>query len=191
MTGRIAATAHWLALDGGGKDTCRLSRAAHGWLLVGHARFRDELGFAALDYVIRLDAGWRTLSADIAGIHEAREVQARILRDGDRWQVNDTVQAGLADAVDLDLSFTPATNLMPLRRMFDSGAESVDVTAARLRYPGARLEPLDQSYARTGLPDVVSYSGRQTDYATQLTVDESGFVTRYPGLWEGEVTREG
>lgn len=188
MTGRVVATAHWRALDREGVDKCRLSDAAHGWLLVGHARFRDDLGFAALDYVVRLDEGWHTLGADIAGTHDGRDVRARIVRDGDIWQVNDTAQEGLQTATDLDLSFTPATNLMPLRRLFASAAETMDTAAAWLRYPAASLVPLDQTYARTGLCDVVSYAARQTDFATRLTVDRSGFVTFYPDLWEGEVT---
>jgi len=188
MTRPNVATAHWRALDREGEDTCRLSHAAHGWLLVGHARFRDDLGFAALDYVVRLDEGWHTLSADIAGAHDGRDIQARIIRDNGVWQVNETAQDDVENATDLDLSFTPATNLMPLRRLFASASETLDAAAAWLRYPGFSLSPLDQTYARTGLPDVVSYAARQSDYATRLTVDRSGFVTFYPDLWEGEVT---
>lgn len=191
MNRDVQATARWRALDREGEDTCRLSLADHGWLLVGHARFRDADGFAALDYVVRCDAGWHTLGADVAGMHDDREVRYRILRDNERWWLNEKAQADLDGAVDIDLSFTPATNLMPLRRLLASRDTSLGVAAAWLRYPANRLDRLDQTYARTGLPDVVSYEARQTGFSTELTFDKSGFVTLYPELWQGDVTDEG
>lgn len=187
MTGQALATAHWRALDREGEDTCRLAHAEHGWLLMGHARFRDAQGFAALDYVLRCDARLATLGADIAGTHAEREVRLRLQREGTRWWLNDAEQPQVDGAADLDLAFTPATNLMPLRRLLAGSMESLPCRAAWLRYPECTLAPLDQSYARTGLPEVVAYSARQTGFATQLTTDPSGFVTLYPGLWEGEV----
>ncbi len=190
MTGPGVATAQWRALDREGEDKCRLSHAGDGWLLVGHARFRDAAGFAALDYVLRCDEGWRTLSADIAGTHDDFEVQLRVVRDGARWWLNDVPQDEVEGAVDLDLSFTPATNLMPLRRLLVTDQSSQDVAAAWLPYPETVLRRLDQIYERTGLPDVISYSARQTDFATRLSFDRSGFVTFYPDHWEGEIRYE-
>ena len=187
MSGQIIATARWRALDREGEDTCRLSHADHGWLLMGHARFRDAGVIAALNYVVRCDEAWRTLGADIAGMHGEREVQLRITRDRGHWLLNETAQPDVEDATDLDLSFTPATNLMPLRRLMVSRNTGLNVTAAWLRYPEVGLTRLDQAYGRTGLPDVASYSAQQTEFATQLGFDSSGFVTRYPELWEGEV----
>lgn len=191
MTASVIATARWRALDREGEDTCRLSRADQGWLLVGHARFRDDLGFAELDYVVRCDDEWQTLSADVAGQHDGREVQVRILREGGLWWLNDTEQPEVAGARDVDLSFTPATNLMPLRRLMASKDNTQNVTAAWLRYPIAVLKRLDQTYSLTSRPGAVSYAAQQTKYETELAADDSGFVTLYPGLWEGEVTHAG
>ena len=188
MTATVLACVEWRALDREGTDRCRLSRAAHGWLLVGHARFWDDLGFAALDYVVRCDTGWATLSADIAGEHDGREVQVRIQRSGARWWVNDLEQEAVSGAVDIDLSFTPATNLMPLRRLMDRRDIMLDTNAAWLRYPMAALTPLDQTYSRTERPGCVRYTAQQTRYETELMVDSSGFVTLYPELWAGEVS---
>ncbi|MEO0773285.1 MAG: putative glycolipid-binding domain-containing protein [Pseudomonadota bacterium] len=186
MANRHVATARWRALDREGEDTCRLSQTGEGWILLGHARFRDELGIASLDYVVRCGPDWVTQSVDLAGQHEDREVRAKMVHDHGMWWIDDRKQNGVAGACDIDLSFTPATNLMPLRRL---GTEDLHVSAAWLQYPCAKLVPLDQTYARTDLPNVVHYKAEQTSFATDITVDESGFVTRYPGLWEGEVER--
>ena len=191
MTTSVIVTAHWRALDREGEDTCRLSRADQGWLLVGHARFRDDLGFAELDYIVRCDERWHTLSADLAGQHDGREVQVRILREGEVWWLNDIEQPDAVGARDIDLSFTPATNLMPLRRLMSSKESSLSITAAWLRYPIAVLNPLEQTYALTDRHGSISYAASQTKFQTEMTVDQSGFVTLYPGHWEGEVTHAG
>lgn len=187
MTGHTVATARWRALDREGDDTCRLALVDHGWLLVGHARFRDKSGFAALDYVIRCDAGWRTMSVDVAGKHGERDISLRLLCEAGRWFLNDTEQPQVAGARDIDLAFTPATNLMPLRRLQEGQDAALKTRAAWLRYPNCDLRPLDQTYNAGSSTELVSYAAAQTGYATQLCVDHSGFVTLYPGLWEGEV----
>jgi hypothetical protein len=184
------ATARWRALDREGQETCRLSRSEDGWLLVGHAQFRDDLGVASLNYIVRCDLAWMTQSADLAGRHDDREVSVRVHVENGTWWVGETKQDQVEGASDIDLSFTPATNLMPLRRLAETRAPELATTAAWLRYPSAKLERLDQTYRRTQNADFVRYSAKQTGYATDLRVDQSGFVTHYPDGWEGEVQHE-
>ncbi len=190
MTSQIIATARWRTLDREGQETCRLSRSADGWMLVGHAQFRDDLGPASLNYVVRCSETWITQSADLAGDHDGREVKAHIVHENGQWWLDDKPQPDVSGASDIDLSFTPATNLMPLRRLLDPEHTTTEVKAAWLRYPCARLVKLDQTYRRNGVAGVVQYHAEQTDYSTTLSVDPSGFVTLYPDLWEGEVIHE-
>ena len=190
MTGQTVATARWRALDREGDDTCRLARVDHGWLLMGHARFRDKDGFAALDYVVRCNAGWHTMGADIAGKHGNRDISLRLQCDSGHWLLNDAEQPQVAGARDIDLAFTPATNLMPLRRLQEQSAPTLKTSAAWLRYPNCDLRVLDQAYNMGSSAELVSYTAEQTGYSTQLCVDLAGFVTLYPGLWEGEVVHE-
>ena len=190
MTGQTIATVRWRALEHEGDDTCRLSRVHHGWLLVGHSRFRDDNGFAALDYVVRCSPDWQTLGADIAGRHSEREISLKLEHHGESWTLNGEVQEQVAGATDVDLAFTPATNLMPLRRAMAWSGRRLETRAAWLRYPNCDLRPLDQTYDTGQSAELVFYRAEQTGYATQLCVDRSGFVTLYPGLWEGEVTHE-
>lgn len=182
MTGRAIATAEWRPVEGPGDDLCRLVQHPAGWMLIGHARFPCGPAWAALDYVLRCDAAWRTLSADISGLRGEEEVALHILRRGDDWHLNGASQPGLAGAVDLDLGFTPATNLLPLRRM---GGDVLPVTAAWLPWPDCGLKRLEQRYERLG-GGRVSYASPQL--RTVLTVHPSGFVTDYPGFWRGEVS---
>ncbi|NIY96150.1 putative glycolipid-binding domain-containing protein [Salipiger sp. HF18] len=180
MTETIATT-RWRALDRDGEDKCRLALLNGGYMLVGHARFRDGAGWAALDYVVRIGSDWRTLGADVTGTHAGTELKLKLVCEGGAWSLNGAPQPQLDGCEDVDFAFTPATNLMPLRRMPDVGRLST--RSAWLRLPGPTVSPLDQSYIRER-GNIVSYHAEQSAYATQLVVDQNGFVTTYPGLWE-------
>ena len=184
MTGKVAATANWHRLDGPGEDSCRLVQEPDGWLLSGHARFGSGSAASALDYIVRCDSGWCTASADIAGVFEGREVSWRLLRSGDGWQLNGAEQ-GLQGCIDIDLAFTPATNLLPLRRLAPADGERADLSAAWFRPEGGgSLTPLVQSYTRLD-SGKVGYAS--PGFRAGLEVHSCGFVTLYEGLWEGKV----
>jgi hypothetical protein len=179
----IVAMAHWLRLDREGTDRCTLSRASHGWLLSGQANWREDAGEVSLSYAVRCGPDWQSLSADITGTGHDGDIGLRLARDTDGWRVNDKLQPGTQGCTDLDLCFTPATNLMPLRRIFRDG-EPLAVAAAWVP-PGLNgLRNLKQRY--TPMPDgTVVYSS--PGFTAPLTVHETGFVTHYPDLWEGWV----
>lgn len=181
MTGGVVARIRWRALDRDGRDSCRLVEHEAGWMLIGHARFREAEGDSALDYVVRCDPEWTTLSADVSGIWRGAQAALRVERTGETWLLNGEAVTGVTGAVDIDLGFTPATNLMPLRRLSEIG--SLDATAAWLADPGAGLARLDQRYTRRR-GGVVHYMAEQTGYETDLVVAPCGFVTTYPGAWE-------
>ena len=59
--------------------------------------------------------------------------------------LNGEVQQGVAGLVDVDLGFTPASNLLAIRR-FDLGiGEATPAPAAYLTFPELRLVRLDQT----------------------------------------------
>jgi hypothetical protein len=179
MTSETVGLMHWRALDRDGEDKCRLARVNGGYILVGHARFRDAHGWAALDYVLRCDGGWLTRSCDVTGTHGGSELGLRLERDGDGWRLNESEQPQLAGCTDVDLGFTPATNLVPIRRLPEVG--SIDTVTARLCLPGPSLERADQRYTRERGGYVHVGNGETTAH---LAIDGVGFVTEYPGLWE-------
>lgn len=185
MTGRTAiATAHWRRLDMQGTDRCTLSRLDNGWMLVGQAIWHDDGMDNVLTYDVRCAPDWQSLSADIGGEVNGHDVALRLLRVDDGWVLNDAQQACGPDCTDLDLSFTPATNLLPMRRLDLSEGDPATVKAAWLKPELGSVAQLDQVYTRLS-GDKVLYAS--PNHRTELTVHSSGFVTQYPDLWEGWV----
>ncbi len=182
MTG--LAMANWRRLDHNGTDRCTLSRLDHGWMLSGQAKWLEKEIETSLIYAVRCDEDWSTLSADVVGSRAGESIAIRIQRHASGWFLNDKPQRALDFARDIDLSFTPATNLLPLRRLSIDSPAPINVSAAWLVPELDELKPLDQSYARTG-PEHFAYSS--PGFTAELKVHDSGFVLSYPGLWEGWV----
>lgn len=63
-----------------------------------------------------------------------------------RWQVNGVAKPAVEWCVDLDLNFSPSTNLLPIRRLNLEVGQQAEVKAAWLRFPSFELEPLSQVY---------------------------------------------
>jgi hypothetical protein len=87
--------------------------------------------------------------------------------------------------VDIDLGFSPATNLLPIRRLALNIGKEAEVRAAWLSFPALTFEVLPQVYRRVGETTYRYESGGGT-FVRELQVNAVGFVTSYPGLWQAE-----
>ena len=101
------------------------------------------------------------------------------------WTVDGTRATHLDGCDDIDLGFTPATNLLPIRRLDLKVGDSAPVRAAWVRFPELSTEVLDQVYARLGTERYL-YTSAGGSFRRELTVDEAGFVLDYPELWQAE-----
>jgi hypothetical protein len=177
------ATARWTRLDLPGEDHATLVSTANGHHLSGHARFRDEPGDVDLVYSVDLTSDWSTRTAHIQGTTAGRPLSMTITTDGHGgWSVNDAPVDEVFGSVDLDLGFTPATNLISVRRLRLRVGERAEVIAAWIPYPDFRLEPLRQVYHRV-TATAYAYECPALSFRSRLTVAPDGFVTAYPPLW--------
>lgn len=101
------------------------------------------------------------------------------------WTLNGAAVPGLESYVDLDLGFTPATNLPQLRRVALADGQGADVPVAWLDVSAGTLTVLPQRYERRSAT-TYWYEAPSVNYAGLLEVDSTGFIRRYPGLWEAE-----
>ncbi|SDE13455.1 putative glycolipid-binding domain-containing protein [Ruegeria marina] len=181
---RQIATAHWRRLDCEGSDRCTLWQAEQGLMLLGHAHWRSDDEDTVLSYDLRCAPDGQSLSADIAGEQGGRRIELRLHRTGEGWLLNDVLQPETGDCTDLDLSFTPATNLLPIRRLSDAANDELRICAAWLQPDLDCVSRLDQIYTRLA-DNRVRCASR--GYGADLEVHGSGFVTGYPGHWHGWV----
>src|SRR5439155_9591595 len=133
----------------------------------------------------------QTLRCSVKASVGEQRVDLDVRRQGKRWTVNGREAQTVEGAEDIDLGFTPATNLLPLRRLALKAGESAVVRAAWVRFPEFTLELLEQNYTRLD-DDTYRYEsaggsgGGGGTFRRDLKVDASGLVLDYPGLWSAE-----
>lgn len=135
-------------------------------------------------YTVVCSPAWETRSVrvEVSGAGEARVLEVTV-DDAGRWRIGGRPVSVLDECVDIDLAVTPSTNTLPIRRLVLDVGEAQDVTAAWIRFPDLRVEPLSQRYTRLA-EWRYRYESAGGSFVRELEVDELGLVVRYPGLWE-------
>jgi hypothetical protein len=174
----------WRRLDVPGHDACRLEETAGGWRLVGMTVFLHERGPAQLAYEVACDREWRSRQGHVRGWLGAHAVEVNVSRSTDGcWTLDGTPVPGLEACQDLDLGFTPATNLLQLRRLALATGQARDCPVAWLDDACRTLTLLPQRYERRS-ELTYWYESSTFAYAALLELTPAGFARVYPGLWQ-------
>ena len=176
----------WERLDVPGYEEARIERTSGGWNLTGRVEV-DEAGVhAQLEYVIDCDGAWRTRRATVTGQASGAPVLFELTADGvGHWTLNGEPLDVADGALDVDLGFTPATNLLPVRRLDLPVGARAEVKTTWVRFPELRVELLEQSYERESAC-VFRYDALVDGepFQARLHTDEFGRVLLYEGLWK-------
>jgi hypothetical protein len=168
-------TVPWRGLDLPGHEIAFLDELDQGWKLSGTALFSCEEGPTKLDYAIVCNPAWRTDSAQISGAIGKRRVSLNVSVGARRkWRLNGVECGAVEGCLDIDLGFSPSTNLLPIRRLAPAVGE-VDFAL------------LAQVYRREG-ETTYRYESAGGAFVRSLEVNAVGFVTSYTGLWVAEPT---
>jgi uncharacterized protein len=185
-TETLEGTIIWRRLDLPGHDGCGLWSLADGWRLSGRALFTMDGEPCSLSYEVECDAQWISRSGTIDGWIGGNRVSIRIAAmPGRRWTLNGEEQPAVEGCIDLDLGFTPSTNVIALRRLALDIGEGSDVASAWLEFPGRPLVRLEQHYHRASAGRY-DYRAPGIDFEAVLEATEIGFSTSYPPLWKME-----
>jgi uncharacterized protein len=178
----------WRRLDVPGHETARIEQTVGGWRLEGQVE-ADEAGVnAQLTYMIECERDWRTRRAVITGSAAGTPIRFEFTTDGaGHWILNGAPLPLVEGALDIDLGFTPATNLLPIRRLGLAVGKRAAVRTSWVRFPELRIEALEQTYQREA-DHVFRYEALVDGerFRARLDTDEFGRVLLYEGLWAAE-----
>lgn len=176
----------WRRLDTPGHESARVFRIKSRWTLTGTAVFVHNRKPCRLDYLLRCNSHWQTVSAKVSGWVGDAAIGVAISVDSDHhWQLNKEQCSNVKGCIDLDLNFSPLTNTLPIRRLNLAVGQEANVRAAWLRFPSFTLEPLEQVYRRVKTSKY-RYESAGGSFVADLEVDKAGFVTHYPDFWQVE-----
>jgi hypothetical protein len=178
----------WRRLDLPGHEIATIIPDADGWRVDGVALLVESGRPCRLEYEIRCDARWTTQRCGIRGHVGGQPVSLEIERSSTAvWSIGGVEVPALESCEDIDLGFSPATNLLPIRRLaLPVGAHAI-ARAAWIRFPELTAEVLVQSYSHVSADRYV-YESAGGAFRRELQVDAFGCVIDYPGLWRAEAT---
>jgi uncharacterized protein len=178
----------WRRLDMPGHDAATIKPIADGWRIAGVAIVVESARPCLIEYDVVCDARWVTRHCLLRGFVGAVPIALDVRRAvSGAWTVDGADAPGLEGCMDVDLGFTPSTNLLPIRRLELAVGQWAVVRAAWIRFPEFTTEVLDQVYTRRAA-DRYLYESGDGAFRRELTSDPFGCVVDYPGLWRAEAT---
>ncbi|PQO91880.1 hypothetical protein C5614_25150 [Massilia phosphatilytica] len=171
----------WATEQGGGLEHVELETGEAGvtaeGVLIGPAGGR----LFACSYLLRCDEQWRVRSLDV---HVAGKGAVSLHADGaGNWlDADGTPLPALQGCTDVDLSGSPFTNTLPIRRLGDALQARQEIRVAYVDLPKLDVQPVAQAYTRV-TPDRVRFESLSRPFAADLDVDDDGLVLRYEGLF--------
>ena len=137
-------------------------------------------------YTIQCDAHWhvRELRIDML---DAANRRLDLMSDGAGHWADDTGAPlpGLAGCFDVDISATPFTNTLPIRRLALPPGAAADINVVYIMLPELTVVPGMQRYTCLANDAGARYrfESRSHDFTAELPVDAQGLVEDYPGLF--------
>jgi hypothetical protein len=175
--------ARWQAWSGEGAEHLVLSERPGRILAESAVLATVEACHFAATYQIECDTGWRvkTTRARVIGVDAAMD----LVSDGaGRWRDGGgRALSELDGAIDVDLSITPFTNTLPIRRLDLTEGQRADIRAVCLRFPDLSVTIDRQRYTCLKRGRHYRYESLDSGFARDIDIDVDGLVVTYPGLF--------
>lgn len=138
----------------------------------------------AIRYRIDCDAGWRALRLRLSLL--GRNTELDLSGDGTgRWSDGSgAFLSDLAGALDVDITATPFTNTLPVRRLSLRAGESETILVVYVRIPELAVITARQRYTCLEPGRRYRFESMDSDFTREIEVDGNGLVLTYPGLFQ-------
>ncbi|MDQ3805405.1 MAG: putative glycolipid-binding domain-containing protein [Acidobacteriota bacterium] len=146
-----------------------------------------------LRYTVHCDPRWRVRRVEVSFVAGGRGLSLTADGEGRWFDRSGAAVPALDGCVDLDITATPLTNTLPIRRLALRQGESAAIRVAYVTIPDLRVAPDEQRYTRL---ETGAAGGRYrfeqvgSGFTAVLQVDGDGLVEDYPGLfkrvWAGD-----
>jgi hypothetical protein len=148
-------------------------------IVIGEA---DDEPFGA-QYVVECDQECRTRSVEVSLIPHGRSVA--LSSDGaGAWRDHEGKPLpSLNGAIDVDITATPFTNTLPIRRLGLKAGQSADIMVAYIDIPSLTVTADPQRYTCLEPMRRYRFESQGRDFVREIEVDERGLVVLYPGLF--------
>jgi hypothetical protein len=135
-----------------------------------------------LEYAVSCDEDWRTRYVFAAEAGGGQRLELLASGRGHWTDGDGEPLPGLRGVLDVDISVTPFTNTLAIRRLDLRLGESAETTVAFVSAPELAVGTDRQRYTRLG-PRTYLFESLDAGFEREITVDADGLVLDYPGLF--------
>lgn len=132
-------------------------------------------------YLVRCDEHWRVRQVEVrvvGGVHLLLRADGK-----GRWSGPGGAPLPLLDGcIDVDLTCTPFTNTLPIRRLGQALVARQEIRVAYITLPEASVMPSRQAYTALG-GGRYRFDSLSDPFQADIVTDADGLVADYPGLF--------
>ena len=168
----------WQALEAPGFELLELAETPKGIsvraMVIG--------AFGGATYQMTLGSDWSFVSLDLTRLDGGR-LGLRADGRGSWRSEHGTALPRLEGCIDIDLSASPFTNSLPIRRADLVIGEARRFRMALVDFETLAVTPHEQIYTRIDT-NHIAYQSATSGFSATLETDDDGIVTAYPGLFQ-------
>lgn len=147
---------------------------------------RDGNPFRA-HYHIEVNQNWRVQQLQVQLLHSAGQtLSLQSNGEGHWWRDGGEALPALTGCVDVDLSATPFTNTLAIRRLALQPGEVQEISVVYVSVPDLEVRAVPQRYTCLELNSqggIYRYEGLYRNFTVELLVDRDGLVIEYPQMF--------
>jgi hypothetical protein len=169
----------WAPVRGPGFEHCRVDGNRADGIILG----LDERTPYRAHYTIEWDDRWRTRSVRVE-VDRGKNLSLIARGDGS-WSTGDGKRIeALQGCIDVDLSATPFTNTLPVRRLALGPLASAEVSLTYVELPSLRVGVSQQRYTcLVRRDDGTMHRFESGKFRADIVLDADGLVVEYPRLF--------
>lgn len=179
-------TVVWKAVEYPGMEYLALWEAERGSAAESVVIAVNEAGAFRLEYHVRCNPGYTVREVDLT-IAERGEIYLSSDGQGNWFDGDDNPLPDLEGCVDVDITATPFTNTLPIKRIKWTVGQSETLKMVYFSIPEMAFHADEQRYTcLEQRADGATFQFEQlaTGFTAVLPVDADGLVLDYPGLFE-------
>jgi len=180
--------AAWSQWDGPGLEHLSLHAGESGIETDGVVVGEEDGAYFRARYMIHCDPRWRTRELIVDPLDGSDPLHLRYDGEGGWRDASGRALPELRGCIDVDLSVTPFTNILPIRRLDLREGESSEIPVVYVNVPAMELGASRQRYTcleRSPGRGLYRHDdeGLFRGFTADLPVDGDGLVLDYPGIF--------
>jgi hypothetical protein len=125
---------------------------------------------------------WETYLVDLNIVLDGNERTFLLEKKDACWLVNNVPDHRIDHCIDIDISLTPFTNTLPIRRLVFNGHLRNRIEVVYIDILANTIMPVTQYYSKIS-DSVYLYENEKTTFKAELKTDSHGLVIEYPKLF--------